>query len=96
MPCGEGVHVAASTEIAALFAARGTIEMGLSGVYVGRDAFDTWTAAYAGGWARAPGTSVPGPNADFPPDAPPTVRFTTFPNVYDIPFYYAYPALGTR
>jgi hypothetical protein len=59
-------------------------------------AFNTWTAAYAGGWAHAPGTTVPGPSSAYPPDAPPTVRFTMFPNVYDIPFHYAHPVLGTR
>jgi hypothetical protein len=59
-------------------------------------AFNTWTAAYVGGWAHAPGTTVPGPNSAYPPDAPPTVTFTMFPNVYDIPFHYANPALGSR
>src|SRR5690606_38504692 len=59
-------------------------------------AFNTWTAGYVGGWARAPGTTVPGPSSTYPPDAPPTVQFTMFPNVYDIPFHYAHPVLGTQ
>lgn len=57
-------------------------------------AFNTFTASYDGGWARSPGTRLPGQSIDFPPDVPPTVEFAMFPNVYDIPFHYANPVTG--
>lgn len=51
-------------------------------------AFNTWTASYAGGWAKAPGNRVPGPSTTFPPDAPPSFVFAMFPTVYEFPFHY--------
>jgi acetyl esterase/lipase len=57
-------------------------------------AYNTWTAAYDGGWAESPGTYVPGPSEDFPPDRPPTHKFDMFPTVYDVPFHYANPVSG--
>lgn len=56
--------------------------------------YNTWTAGYDGGWTTSPGRSVPGPSESFPPDAPPTLEFTMFPNVYDIPFHYRHPVTG--
>jgi hypothetical protein len=58
--------------------------------------YNTWTASYAGGWAKNPGLRVPGPSADFPPDVPPTLVFAMFPTVYAIPFHYANPISGRR
>lgn len=57
-------------------------------------AFNTWTAGYDGGWARNPGRNLPGPSADYPPDAPPTFEFEMFPNVYALPFHYDNPVSG--
>jgi hypothetical protein len=56
--------------------------------------FNTFTANYAGGWAKSASRGVPGPSKDFPPDAPPTFVFEMFPVVYDIPFHYANPVTG--
>lgn len=55
-------------------------------------AYNTWTAAYDGGWAKSPGTRLPGPSESYPPDAPPTNVFEMVPTVYDIPFHYAPPS----
>lgn len=57
-------------------------------------ALNTWTAGYDGGWSNSPGTTVPGPSRTYPPDAPPTVTFEMFPNVYEIPFHYEHPVVG--
>ncbi len=57
-------------------------------------AYNTWTAGYEGGWAKNPGRRVPGPNASYPPDEPPTLVFKMFPSVYAIPFHYADPVTG--
>lgn len=57
-------------------------------------AYNTWTAAYDGGWARSPGKFVPGVSEDFPPDRPPTTKFRMFPTVYDVPFHYDNPVSG--
>jgi hypothetical protein len=57
-------------------------------------AFNTFTADYVGGWAKAPGRRVPGPSTTLPPDAPPTYRFEMFPKVYDIPYHYRHPVTG--
>lgn len=54
-------------------------------------AYNTFTAAYEGGWAKSPSANVPGPSKDLPPDAPPSVVFKMFPHVYDIPFHYTHP-----
>lgn len=59
-------------------------------------AYNTWTAGYEGGWHRDPGRSVPGPSEDYPPDAPPTLEFEMFPNVYRLPFHYRNPVSGRR
>jgi hypothetical protein len=56
--------------------------------------YNTFTANYEGGWAKAPGGGVPGPSKELPPDGPPTLVFTMFPNVYDIPYHYANPVTG--
>ena len=56
--------------------------------------YNTFTAAYDGGWARGANRYLPGPSADFPPDAPPTLVFGSFPTVYDIPYHYANPVSG--
>ncbi|MEY4763191.1 MAG: hypothetical protein RLZZ200_3048 [Pseudomonadota bacterium] len=57
-------------------------------------AFNTFSAEYSGGWTRAAGRGMPGPNADFAWDAPPTARIEMFPVVYDIPYHYANPVSG--
>jgi hypothetical protein len=52
-------------------------------------ALNTWTAGYAGGWKESPAQSrVPGPSENFPADTPPTVQFSMFPDIYDLPFHY--------
>ncbi len=59
-------------------------------------AFNTWTAAYEGGWAKTQGGRVPGPSKTYPPDSPPTFRFQMFPTVYEIPFHYPNPVTGRQ
>ncbi len=56
--------------------------------------YNTFTAAYEGGWAKGAGRGMPGPSADMPPDAPPTQVFDMFPVVYEIPFHYVNPVTG--
>jgi len=57
--------------------------------------YNTFTANYAGGWAKGSGGGgVPGPSKELPPDGPATLVFTMFPNVYDIPYHYANPVTG--
>ena len=53
--------------------------------------YNTFSAGYEGGWAKAAGRGMPGPSADLPPDAPPTQVFDMFPVVYEIPFHYSNP-----
>jgi SnoaL-like domain len=55
---------------------------------------NTLSAGYEGGWAKAAGRFMPGPSADLPPDAPPTMVVAMFPIVYDIPYHYANPVSG--
>jgi len=57
-------------------------------------AYNTWTAGYAGGWARNPGTYLPGPNPTYPPDEPPSLKFSMYPAVYELPFHYDNPVSG--
>ena len=57
-------------------------------------AFNTYNAGYDGAWAFDARPGMPGPNANLPPDAPPTVAFEGFPNVYEIPFHYPNPVTG--
>lgn len=57
-------------------------------------AFNTFTAAYEGGWAHSPGTRVPGPSKTNPPDKPVTFVFQMFPKVYPIPFHYSNPVIA--
>lgn len=57
-------------------------------------AYNTFSATYAGGWTKGANPGMPGPNADFPPDAPPTTHIAMFPVVYDIPFHYPNPVSG--
>ena len=57
-------------------------------------AYNTWTASYADGWTKSQGRFMPGPSEDYPPDAPPTLKFSMFPTVYEIPFHYRNPVSG--
>jgi acetyl esterase/lipase len=57
--------------------------------------YNTFSAAYVGGWAKGAGRGMPGPSADLPPDAPPTQVFDMFPIVYEIPYHYVNPVTGT-
>ncbi len=58
--------------------------------------YNTFTAPYKGGWTKVTGLGKPpGPSKDYPPDGPPTLKFTMFPNVYNIPFHYAHPVTGS-
>lgn len=56
--------------------------------------YNTFNAAYDGAWVRNAGGALPGQNPDLPPDAPPTLEFTYYPDVYDIPFNYDNPVSG--
>ncbi len=56
--------------------------------------FNTLSAGYQGGWAKAASRAMPGPSTDMPPDGPPTASFAMFPAVSDIPFHYANPVTG--
>ncbi|HXR93627.1 MAG TPA: nuclear transport factor 2 family protein [Steroidobacteraceae bacterium] len=57
-------------------------------------AYNTFTASYTGGWAQGASGYMPGPNPDFPWDAPPTQVFDMFPVVYEIPYHYVNPVTG--
>ncbi len=57
-------------------------------------AYNTFTADYAGGWAKSPGQRLPGPSATDPPDRPPSVAFKLFPKVFTPPFDYPNPVRG--
>jgi hypothetical protein len=57
-------------------------------------AYNTFTASYAGGWAKSANRGMPGPSQDLPPDAPPSEVFEMFPAVYPIPYHYANPVTG--
>jgi acetyl esterase/lipase len=56
--------------------------------------YNTFSAAYVGGWAKGAGRFMPGPSLDLPPDAPPTQVFDMFPVVYEIPYHYVNPVTG--
>ena len=56
--------------------------------------YNTLSAGYQGGWAKAANRAMPGPSTDMPPDGPPTAKFSMFPAVSDIPFHYANPVTG--
>jgi SnoaL-like domain len=56
--------------------------------------FNTLSANYAGGWAKAAGRGMPGISKDYPPDAPPTRTVVMFPILFDTPFHYANPVSG--
>jgi SnoaL-like domain len=55
---------------------------------------NTLSAPYVGGWAKAASRFMPGPSAELPADAPPTMKVAMFPVVYDIPYHYANPVSG--
>ena len=57
-------------------------------------AYNTFTAAYEGGWAKSANRGMPGPSKDYPPDGPPSARIEMFPIIYDIPFHYSNPVTG--
>jgi acetyl esterase/lipase len=56
--------------------------------------YNTLSAGYQGGWAKAASRAMPGPSTDMPPDGPPTATFAMFPAVPDIPFHYPNPVTG--
>jgi hypothetical protein len=56
--------------------------------------WNTLSAGYEGGWAKNAGRGMPGPSADYPPDAPPTREVAMFPVVFNIPYHYANPVSG--
>lgn len=51
--------------------------------------WNTLSAGYEGGWAKNVGRGMPGPSADYPPDAPPTREVAMFPVVFNIIYHYA-------
>jgi triacylglycerol lipase len=56
--------------------------------------YNTFSASYVGGPAKAAGRFMPGPMAGFDWDAPPTTFTAMFPIVYEIPYHYANPVSG--
>ncbi|MDQ2641222.1 MAG: nuclear transport factor 2 family protein [Pseudomonadota bacterium] len=57
-------------------------------------AYNTFSAGYEGGWARAASRNMPGPSAYVKPDAPPGTAIHMLPIVYEIPYHYANPVTG--
>ena len=57
-------------------------------------AYNTFMAAYDGGWAHASSNRFPPRNEKFPPDLEPTAIFSAFPDIYDPPFHYDNPVTG--
>jgi hypothetical protein len=59
------------------------------------NAWNTFSASYEGGWTKAPGSGMPGPNPEIvAPDSPPTRTIAMYPVVYEIPYHYANPVTG--
>jgi SnoaL-like domain len=56
--------------------------------------YNTLSASYDGGWAKAAGRGMPGPSADYPPDAPPSRTVVMFPLIFEAPYHYANPVSG--
>ena len=56
--------------------------------------FNTLSASYVGGWAKAAGRGMPGASKDYPPDAPPSRTVVMFPLVVEAPYHYANPVSG--
>ena len=56
--------------------------------------YNTFSASYVGGPAKAAGRLMPGPTPGFDWDAPPTTFTAMFPIVYEIPYHYANPVTG--
>lgn len=48
---------------------------------------------YTEGWAET-GLQLEGPFADLPPDRGPSGRYTTYPDVVEVPFHYENPVVG--
>lgn len=57
--------------------------------------FPTYYTPYDEGWARTglPSSAV---DASFPPDAPPTIDYRTYPDQFVPPFHYTHPVTGKR
>ncbi|MEO8313981.1 MAG: nuclear transport factor 2 family protein [Pseudomonadota bacterium] len=59
------------------------------------NAWNTFSANYEGGWTKAAGSGMPGPNPEIvAPDSPPTRQIAMYPVVYEIPYHYANPVSG--
>jgi hypothetical protein len=56
--------------------------------------FNTLSASYIGGWAKAAGRGMPGPSAEYPPDTPPSRTVMMFPIIVEAPYHYANPVSG--
>jgi SnoaL-like domain len=56
--------------------------------------YNTLSAGYEGGWARAAGRGMPGQSTDYPPDAPPSRTVVMFPLIFQAPYHYANPVSG--
>jgi hypothetical protein len=55
--------------------------------------YGTYFTPFDQGWAKA-SFGNNGPSKDFPPDAPPSVKYDAFPGHYVPPFHYANPVTG--
>ena len=59
--------------------------------------FPNFVAPYEGGWASlkpVTGDWKTPALADFPPDRPPTITYTPYPDIFVPPFHYAHPVTG--
>jgi hypothetical protein len=56
--------------------------------------FNTLSASYVGGWARAAGRGMPGPSTEYPPDTAPSRVVMMYPIIVEAPYHYANPVSG--
>jgi hypothetical protein len=56
--------------------------------------FNTLSASYLGGWAKAAGRGMPGPSAEYPPDSAPSRTVMMYPIIIEAPYHYANPVSG--
>lgn len=57
--------------------------------------YPTFYTPYEEGWGRT-GLPMPGVSAEYPPDAPPSHRYETYPGTFVPPYHYPHPVTGER